>query len=200
MKEQDYIRDIAEIRTMMERSSKFLSLYGGAGILAGIYALLGAFLAHSVLNFNPDQVNYDTPNAGMIILLGLAVLALALGSAILLSFRKAQRRGEKIWNTVSKRLLAHMAPPLVAGGLLILILIAKGLVGLIAPLSLIFYGIALYNAGIYTYGEVKALGLFQVLLGLLGCFFIEYGLFLWALGFGILHIFYGIYLHYKYER
>ena len=200
MKEQDYIRDIAEIRSMMERSSKFLSLYGGAGILAGIYALAGAYIAVYIFNFNPDQISYETNSSGSIVLLGLTVLALALGSAIYLSFRKAQKRGEKIWNTVSKRLMVHMAAPLVAGGFLILILMFKNLVGLVAPISLLFYGIALFNAGIFTYKEVKALGLFQILLGLLGCYFVEYGLFLWALGFGILHIFYGIYLYYKYER
>ena len=200
MKEQDYIRDIAEIRTMMERSSKFLSLYGGAGILAGIYALAGAYIALSVFNFNPDQVNYHSNNTGSIVVLALVVLFLALGTAILLSFRKAKKRGEKIWNPVSKRLLVHMAAPLIAGGILILILMIKGLLGLVAPISLLFYGIALFNAGIFTFKEVKALGLFQISLGLAGSYFVEYGLFLWAIGFGILHIIYGIYLYSKYER
>ena len=200
MKEQDYIRDIAEIRSMMERSSKFLSLYGGAGILAGIYALAGAYIAHSVYNFNPEGINSEVPNIFPITILGFLVLSLAVGSAIYLSYRKAQKRGEKIWNPVSKKLLVHMSAPLVAGGLLILIFMLQDLAGLVAPLSLVFYGIALFNAGIFTFKEVKALGTFQILLGLAGCYFIEYGLFLWALGFGILHIFYGIYLYYKYER
>ena len=51
--EKDYIQDISEIRSMMERSSKFLSLSGLAGVMAGIYALVGAFVAYTVFDFNP---------------------------------------------------------------------------------------------------------------------------------------------------
>ena len=54
--EQKYIRDIAEIRSMMERSSKFLSLSGLAGVMAGIYALAGAFIAYRTFSFNPVEV------------------------------------------------------------------------------------------------------------------------------------------------
>ena len=93
-----------------------------------------------------------------------------------------------------------MAVPLIAGGLLILILIAKGLIGLIAPFTLLFYGLAVYNASKYTYEEVKVLGLFQVGLGLISAYFVRYGLLCWALGFGVVHIIYGIYMNYRYER
>ena len=93
-----------------------------------------------------------------------------------------------------------MAVPLVAGGLLILILIAKGLIGLIAPVSLIFYGMALFNASRHTLEEVKVLGIIQIGLGLISSYFVEYGLLIWALGFGVVNIIYGIYMHYKYER
>ncbi|HLU90770.1 MAG TPA: hypothetical protein VKZ51_13110, partial [Cyclobacteriaceae bacterium] len=94
----------------------------------------------------------------------------------------------------------HMAVPLVTGGLLILILISKGLLGLIAPFTLIFYGLALYNAGKFTYGEVRVMGLVQTALGLMGTYFIGYGLLFWILGFGLVHILYGIYMHYRYGQ
>lgn len=205
--EQDYIRDIAEIRSMMERSSKFLSLSGWAGIMAGIYALSGAYIAYKIFDFNPDEIFYSTIKSGSlfvsllnIIFLTLIILILALSTAIFLSYKKANKRGEKLWNPTARRLLIHMAVPLIVGGLLILILISKGLIGLLAPFTLIFYGLALYNASKFTYEEVKTLGLIQVGLGLISSYFVGYGLLIWALGFGVVHIIYGIYMHYRYER
>lgn len=198
--EQDYIRDIAEIRSMMERSSKFLSLSGWAGIMAGMYALAGTWIAYSVFGFNPNQISYTSPNLPKVILLALLILILALVTAIYFSWKKGDKRGEKVWNATSRRLLANMAIPLLAGGILIVVLLSKGLVGLIAPLTLLFYGLALYNAGNFTINEVKLMGIVQMGLGLLNSWFIEYGLLLWAIGFGVVHIFYGLYMHLRYER
>lgn len=89
--EQDYIQDLSEIRSMMERSSKFLSLSGPAGVMAGIYALTGAYIAYSILNFNPDKISYsslDSSSLSMVILLAIAVLILAISTAIFLSRKK----------------------------------------------------------------------------------------------------------------
>lgn len=204
-KERDYIRDITEIRTMMERSSKFLSLSGWAGIMAGIYALAGAYIAYAFLNFQPEELFYSSSGTSSsnileVVLLGLTILSLALITAVLLSYKRAGKRGEKLWNPTAKQLLINMAVPLVTGGLLIILMIYKGLIGLIAPFSLLFYGLALFIAGRYTYKEVRALGLIQIILGLISSYFIEYGLLIWALGFGIVHIIYGLYMNYKYEK
>ena len=201
-KEKDYIQDIAEIRSMMERSSKFLSLAGWAGIMAGIYALAGAYVAYSVFDFNPQELSSGISAQGLkqMILLGLAILWLAIGSAVFLSSNKAKKKGEKVWNPTAKRLLLNMAVPLVAGGILLLVLIGHGLTGLLAPVSLIFYGLALFSAGRYTFREIKTLGLIQILLGLAASWFIGYGLLLCALGFGVFHIIYGILMHFNYER
>jgi hypothetical protein len=205
--EQEYIRDIAEIRSMMERSSRFLSLSGWAGILAGIYALAGAYIAYSVFGFQPDAVAYRagghgglTLNLTNVILLALTVLLLSISTAIVLSARNANKKGEKVWNATSRRLLSSMAVPLVTGGILILVLMAKDLLGLVAPLTLVFYGLALYSASKFTFYDVKYLGLIQVALGLISAYFIEWSLVFWALGFGVVHILYGIFIYYKYER
>jgi hypothetical protein len=199
-KEQDYIQHIAEIRSMMERSAKFLSLSGWAGIMAGIYALLGAYTVYTVFNYNPDKIVYRIPGFSSVIILAVMILIFAVATAIFLSYKKADKNGEKIWNATSRRLIAGMSVPLITGGILILILISKELTGLIAPLTLIFYGLALYNASKFTIDEVKYLGMIQIGLGLLSSYFIEYSLLLWALGFGAAHIVYGIYMHFRYER
>lgn len=207
MKEdRDPLRDIAAMRSMMERSSKFLSLSGLAGVLAGVYALSGAWIAYQVYDFRPAEKIYGDRSASFsssllhLMLLAGIVLVMAIGTAAFLSYEKAGKRGEKIWNATAKRLVINMAVPLVAGGLLILILVFKGLIEFAAPLSLIFYGLALYNASRFTYEELRSLGLIQAALGLTGCWFTGYGLWLWAVGFGLLHIVYGIYMYYRYER
>lgn len=208
MKEKkDYIQDISEIRSMMERSSRFLSLSGLSGVMAGIYALAGAFIAYKVFDFNPDSIMYSyagsvssTASLANVIYVAIAILILALSTVVFLSGRNAGKNGEKLWNLTTRRLLSNMAVPLVAGGLLIIILIAKGLIGLIAPVSLIFYGMALFNASKLTLEDVKILGIIQIVLGLVSSYFIEYSLIIWALGFGAVNIIYGIYMHYKYEK
>jgi general stress protein CsbA len=205
--EQEYIRDLTEIRSMMERSTKFLSLTGWSGIMAGLYALAGAYIGYKLFYLNSDAAFYNTIDARQVsgnvlnfFLLALVVLVLAIGTAIVLSWRKSKKTGEKIWNAASRRLLINLAIPLATGGVFVLILFSKGMIGLIAPVSLLFYGMALLNAGKFTYEEVKYFGIIEIVLGLLASYYIGYGLLFWAFGFGIMHIVYGIYMHLKYEK
>lgn len=208
MKEKpDYVRDLAEIRSMMERSSKFLSLSGWAGVMAGIYALVGAYIGYRLLEFDPEVMQTGTLNPATmphgftgVAALAVAILVLAVGTAIYLSGRNAVKRGEKLWNSASRQLLTMMAIPLIAGGLLILILINKGMIGLVAPFSLLFYGLALFNISRFTYSEVRSLGIIEIALGLFSSYYVEHGVLCWAIGFGVIHIIYGIYMHYKYEQ
>jgi len=204
-KEKDYTKDLAEIRNMMERTSKFLSLSGWAGIMAGIYASIGAYVAHTLFQFRPlgvlEAAN-GTPEGNIynVIALAALVLVLSVGTAIYLSYRRARKTSESVWNATSRRLLYNMGVPLLSGGLLLLMFVEYGLIGLLAPITLIFYGLALFNAGNFTYHEVKYLGFIQIVLGLLASYFIAYSLLIWAFGFGFMHIVYGIYIYVKHER
>ncbi len=207
MKTEDkYIKDITEIRSMMERSTKFLSLSGLSGILAGIYALVGAYIAYRLFYVNNENIVYNTidrqeisAEVGNLIILALAILILAVGTAVFLSQKKSQKDGEKLWNSATQRVVINMAIPLVTGGIFIIILLSKGLYGLLAPASLLFYGLALVNTSKFTFEEIKSLGIVQIVLGLLASYFIGYGIFFWAFGFGLMHILYGIFMHQKYE-
>ncbi len=202
VEKRDYTKDLAEIRSMMERSSKFLSLSGWAGIMAGLYALAGVYIAHNYFHFDPASINsgYSSYDLSNVIILAIIILMLALTTAIFFSYKRAKEKDEDIWNPTSRRLLTSMLVPLLTGGILIILLIVNDLGNLILPLSLIFYGLALYNASKFTINEVKFLGFVQIGLGLLGSYFIEYSLFIWAMGFGVVHIIYGIYMHFRYER
>lgn len=190
---------------MMERSSKFLSLSGLAGIFAGVYALTGVSIAHFLLKFRPMGIDYGqnglAPSAWtQLLIVAGAVLLLAVGTAVWFSYRQSVKRAEPFWNPVSRRLVYHMGVPLATGGFLLIFLMIQGAAGLLAPLTMVFYGLALFNAGQDSYREVKSLGLILTALGLLSVLLIQFQLLFWAAGFGLMHIIYGIYIHLTYER
>jgi hypothetical protein len=203
--QKEHLQAITEIRSMMERSSRFISLSGLSGICSGVFALGGAYLAW--LKLNSFQSNYRTLEGSdfmdtIIYLLTDAalVLALSLAAGTILTIRNSKKKGIKIWDTTAKRLLINLLIPLCTGGLFCLVLLYHGLVGLVAPATLIFYGLSLLNASKYTLNDIRYLGIFEIVLGLLASLYIGYGLYFWALGFGVLHIVYGALMYFKYER
>lgn len=201
----NYLKDIAEIRDIMQRSSRFISLSGLSGVLAGIYALAGAYFAYSLLYHVDEAFNYKTLEGGYSIslqLVGIAVVVLiaSIATCIWLTTRKARKNSLPVWDRQAKRLLVNLFIPLATGGILCLVLLNKGYIGIVAPLTLIFYGLALVNASKYTYSEIRSLGLMEILLGLTASHWIGFGLLFWAVGFGILHIVYGAWMYYNYEK
>ena len=167
MSQEDYLRDISEIKNLMSKSSKFISLSGLSGILAGIYALIGAGYAYWY--FTKDIIDYVIldENALRIIIIDLLIVGiLSVGTAIFLTTRKAKKHGEKMWDTTSKRLVINFLIPLIAGGLYILIILSDGKYGQTGGLMLIFYGLALVNASKYSIGDIRYLGYIEILLGL----------------------------------
>lgn len=207
MKEiHEYEKDLASIRTMMERSLKFLSLSGLSGILAGIYALGGATIAYYMIYYpySPFGFRFYYANEeqiiGKLLAIALVVLFLSLGTGYLLSVRKAKKTGVGIWNQTSLQLMTNLLIPLMTGGLFILILISHGYFIITASACLIFYGLALINASRHTYEEVRYLGFLEITLGLAAALLPGYGLIFWALGFGVLHIIYGAVMHYRYDK
>lgn len=202
--------DIQAIREIMERSSKFLSLSGLSGVFAGACALIGAAFAWVVV-LGSGSVHYDeylcsvgaSPFNQVSINLGIdamIVLVAAILGAFYFSYRKAQKSGQKLWTSSTRRLLAHLLIPLVSGGVFALILVFRNNIELVASVTLIFYGLALVNAGKFTLGEIHYLGLTEIVLGILAAIFINHGLLLWTVGFGLVHIIYGTVMYYRYEK
>ena len=81
-----------------------------------------------------------------------------------------------------------------------LALLRWDLPALVAPSTLVFYGLALVNGSKHTLRDVEFLGLTEIALGLAGLFYLGNGLELWTTGFGLLHIVYGAWMYFKYER
>lgn len=206
MEEANYLNDIKQIKEMMSKSTQCISLSGLSGVLAGIYALVGAWLAYKTIYFDYSTTGsyrnlVISENAVYkLLLIAVVVLVASIVTGAVLSIQKAKKANETLWNTASKRLLINFAIPLATGGFFILFLIEKEYLNLIAPLTLIFYGLACLNASKYTLRDVRYLGITIIILGLLSTWFINYGLLFWALGFGVCHIIYGSMMYYKYDR
>jgi hypothetical protein len=201
METKDYLQDIKEIKNMMSQSTQFISLSGLSGVLAGIYALIGAVVANRLIeNSGTEIITVATPTFQLILLTAFVVLVLSLGTAYWMTSKKAAKLGEKVWNPSSKRMVINFLIPLVSGGIFALVLIRHNFFELTAPILLLFYGLACVNASKYTLRDVRYLGITEIILGLIATEFINYGLYFWIVGFGVCHILYGSIMYFKYDR
>jgi len=205
MESKNYHEDLSHIRSMMERSSRFISLSGLSGVVAGLAAVIGAVYVYFV--FQREGIDYFDGKRNVfgpslvkeLVLIGTVILIVAVLSGYLFTANKSKKKGLKIWDATTKRLLITFAVPLVTGGFFCLGLLYHHLFVFIAPATLIFYGLALVSAERYTLTDVKYLGYCQIALGLISLFFPGWGLLFWTIGFGLLHIVYGLIMHKKYK-
>lgn len=200
MDKNEQLRAIQDIRKMMNRSLRFLSLSGLSGLFAGLYALIAGAIVYEYMGGVLLLELYTAEDIQFFVLLAVITLFLAVSTAFILTRRKAQKEGLSVWDESAKNALINLSIPLFTGGILSLAFINYGLLGLLAPTTLIFYGLALVNVSRYTYPMIRQLGLIEISIGLVNAFFIGYGLIFWLLGFGVLHIVYGAYMYYKYDR
>ncbi|MBD0824309.1 ABC transporter permease family protein [Aestuariibaculum marinum] len=201
MEPKDYLKDISEIKNLMNKSSRFISLSGLSGVMAGIYALLGAAYAYWLVSNSTHEYLILDGTVFKLILLDLFLVALfSIITAVILTTRKAKQNGSKIWDTSSKRLLINFLIPLVSGGLYILIILGNQKYGQTGALMLIFYGLALINASKYSIGDIRYLGVIEIILGLIAALLPGYGFWFWVLGFGVMHIVYGTWMHFKHDK
>ena len=205
--QQEQLAALSDIRNLMDRSSRFISLSGLSGVFAGLTALIGAYIAHKELQkYLNGGYGYgfdaDTEIEANLIKIALGVLVIALAGGFLFTLRQSKKRNIPFWGKTAKKLLINLAIPLAVGGFFIIALLFNfpSAIGLIASSCLIFYGLALINASKYTYTDIRFLGICEVILGLVAMFYVGYGLYFWAMGFGVLHIFYGLIMYFKYER
>ncbi|WP_162055232.1 hypothetical protein [Pontibacter pamirensis] len=204
--QQDQLATLHEIRNIMSRSSRFISLSGLSGVAAGVSALLGAAVVKWYLVTH--QINYtqslgrNLTSESVLFMAAVAVLVfiLALCSATYFTARNARRTNHQVWDSKTERMLVNLFIPLAAGGVFCAVLLYHNLLYLVAPVMLVFYGLSLLNASKYTLNEIRYLGLSEIILGLLSSFFLGYGLLAWTVGFGVLHIVYGTLMYFRYER
>jgi len=194
------IEDLKAIREMMEKSSKFLSLSGLSGVIAGIAAIVGAAFAYFLLIQDPAHTGLSSIQQLAILLADATlVIAISLGFGIYLSLRKARKNKLRLFNKVTIRTLYNLFVPLAAGGILALIFLFRGDVEILASITLIFYGLALVNISKFTFDEIHYLGIVEIVLGIAAAIFLFYGIIFWTIGFGVCHIIYGLIMYKKYD-
>lgn len=203
MNKAKYKEDLREIRDIMSRTTQFISLSGLSGVSTGVVALLGVFIAYLTIFKGHDYLTHEAiklegDSLFLLLIIAVGTLALSIISAVYFTRRKAKSKQQNVWDIQSKRLLVNLLIPLISGGLLCLMLLFKGLIGMLPSITLIFYGLALVNGSKYTLPELRNLGIVQIVLGLLAFQFITYGLLFWALGFGVIQIIYGLAIQKKY--
>lgn len=211
--QQQSLEAIHDIKRMMERSSRFISLSGLSGISAGICALIGSWLAWPYVYGKKDFIinteaaiaqaignDYGIIFNTWLFWIAAGTFLAALISAFIFTYLKSKKEGMPIWGNSARRLMFNVCIPLLVGGIFLFKLLQFGTFGLVAPGCLLFYGLALINASKYTLNEIRYLGYAEIILGIINLNFVGYGLYFWAAGFGILHIVYGIYMWMKYER
>jgi len=199
-----YIEDLKEIKDIMNRSSRFISLSGLSGISAGITALIGAYLVHKFIFVDSDYLIFgsvllSTEQFSKLLIIACGTIVVSIGLVIFLTTQETKKRKQEIWDQQTKRILLNLSIPLLSGGIISMIFLARGYVGIVFPMTLIFYGMALVNVSKYTLNEIRSLGLIEILLGLVALQWISYGLIIWSLGFGVLHIVYGFIIKMKYR-
>lgn len=203
MTRESSLQDIEEIKKMMHKSSKFNSISGFSGIFAGMYLLIGAvvyrylsshrfWLEINVLNYNKQLIT--------IVAILFAVFVMSLATLILLTIRKAKKNKESAWNATSKRMLINFCIPFVSGSLFVLLTLNDIQSSLSCALMLIFYGLTLINGSKYTIGDLRFLGLIEIVIGLINVVLPTYSFWLFTFGFGLMNIIYGLILHFKYDR
>lgn len=198
---EDKLKDLNEIRSIMERSTKFISLSGLSGVSAGLVGIVGASLAHWK-QYHSSQFyafDLDNPMFQFFVIDAAFVFVFALTFAFYFTQRRAKNKGLKLWNSTSKRMLINMLIPLLVGGVFCLMLLFNT-PKLIPASTLIFYGLALINGSKYTLDDIRYLGFCEIIVGFICGFYAYLGLdFLFlGIGFGLLHIIYGVLMYKKY--
>lgn len=202
MEGKDHLENLSYIRSLMESSTRFISLSGLSGVAAGFWALCGAGFIYYLSDGGFDGIPWNREYNVIYVELGVAcvVLLLAVLSGFFFTARKTKKSGQKFFTKAALRLFVNLAIPLFTGGLFCLILMYHGQWQLVGSSTLVFYGLSLLNGGKYTISEIRKLGILEILLGMVSMVFLKYTLLFWAFGFGVLHIAYGLFMYFKYDK
>jgi hypothetical protein len=201
---EEQLAAIQEMRNMMDQATRFKSISGLSGMIAGILCLFSLYIINLFSGISPWEANaFDrlwVMDQALVcsVFLGLLVGSISIG--YYMASRNASHSGKYAWGGSARRLATSLAIPVLVGGVFAMLLIQVGLVALAAPVTLLFYGMGLLSASKFTLDAVRTVGLIFIGLGLLATGFLPYGLLFWALGFGFVHIVYGLIIYIQYER
>ena len=175
------------IRETMERAGSFTAVPGWGGILMGVSALLTAFVSSQL----PSR---DIWFAAW---LGEAMLAFTIGAWAMVQKAKASKA--PLLYGPGRKFALSLCPAMIAGAVLTAVLYTNDLFQLMPGMWLLLYGVAVVAGGAFSARVVPIMGVCFMALGVFALFapFALANLFM-TLGFGILHIGFGIVIARRY--
>ena len=169
------------IRETMERAGPFTAISGWGTVVVGATALGAAALAGA----DPRAERWVE------VWLGEAVLSTLVGGGAMVW--KARAAGGTLLSGAGRKFFLSFLPPLAAGAVLTLVLARADLQGALPALWLLLYGAAVVSGGTFSVRSVPAMGLCFLALGAVAALApVTWGGALMALGFGVLHIAFGL--------
>lgn len=175
------VEDLRFIRETMERSSSFTAVPGWGQAVVGGTAVVAAWLA----------ARAGSPASWLKIWLAEAVTAVAISIPALRS--KALRSGSPLTSGPARKFFLAFLPPTVAAAVLTLPMFRAGLSSALPGMWLLLYGAGITTAGAFSVAIVPLMGVSFMATGLLALFApAAYGNGFMAVGFGGLHIIYGV--------
>ena len=168
------------IRATMENATSFTGVSGKGYVLAGFSALIAAWLAAR-----------QSTHAAWLLVWMLEML-LAGGTALCMTAVKASRQGKPLWSNSGRKLLLAFIPAMTAGGVLTLALFLRNDTSLLPGIWLSLYGAAVMTAGVWSVRILPLMGALFLLAGALVLLTPVPPDLMLGLGFGGLHIVFGI--------
>lgn len=171
------------IRRAMERGSTFTAVSGLGGAGMGAIGLTAAILA----------ANQPSVERWLAVWLAAAPVALCVG--VVAVWRKAARSGAPLAGTVARRFALGLAAPLVAGAAVTYALWRAGDYAVMAPTWLLLYGTGVTVGGMFSAPVVRATGVCFMAVGIAAVVTPpDWGNSWLAIGFGLLHIGFGVHI------
>lgn len=201
MEHQQHLENLSELKTILSKNTRFLSFSGMSGIIAGIVALIGEFVAYKYISTNWDSIYAENfLNWDHVLVLGsiaAAIVIICIAIGYFFTMKNIKKAGGIKNLQLIKNTLWNICIPILFGGAICLIALLKQDYMLIPALMLIFYGLALFSGSKYSFDDLKFVGIAFIILGLLAYAMPNLSALAWGLGFGVLHIIYGIRIHLK---
>jgi hypothetical protein len=184
---QRAVDDLGFIRATMERAASYRAVPGWGGMRMGFVALAAT----------PFAISAATPSRWLMVWALAAILGGSIGAFEM--FRKAHFEGVSLLTGAGSRFAKALAPGLITGGLLTIVLRQIGPMELLPAVWLLCYGTAVVGAGAHSIRAVRSMGLSFMLVGALALLGVVFapdkrlaGDVCMALGFGLLHVVFGI--------
>lgn len=175
------------IRQTMERATAYTGISGTGLIAVGLTALMAVWVAAQ------QQMTAHW------IFVWLAEAVVSIGISLLMMVRKSRRLQLPMWSETARRFALSFTPPMLAGALLTTVLYQHGFSDHIPGIWLLLYGTAVIAGGTYSVQVVPVMGACFMLLGTIALIGPQaWSSPLLALGFGVLHIVFGLWIARKY--